>query len=183
MKIVDDVPQPIVDHGILELAGAHAVTEACFLKVIGRHAHVLHAAGYHHIGVTGLDRLGGQHDGFQRGTAYFVDGDAFCFPGHAGLDRCLLGRVLAIAAGKDLAHEHFVYFAFPDTGPFDRFLDHDGPQVRGADGGQRSVETAQRCSHRADNDCFVHINSPELLRVQGFEGSRARGKAGRSSSF
>jgi hypothetical protein len=101
--------------------------------------------------------------------------NAFRFPGHAGLDRRLLGRVLAIAAGQHLAHDGFVDFAFFDAGPFDRFLDHNGAQVRGADAGQRSVETAQRCSHRTDDDCFVHCQFSRIAkgsRIPGFEGSR-----------
>ena len=105
-----------------------------------------------------LNGLGGQHDGFESGSADLVDGYGFDFPGHAGLDRGLLGRVLAVAAGQHLAHEHFVDFGLLDAGPFDGFLDDDGTQVGGADAGQGSVETAQRRSHRTDNDCFVHGN-------------------------
>jgi hypothetical protein len=161
-----------VNHGVLELAGTHAVAETRFFQVVGRHAHVFHAAGHHHIGIAGLDRLGRQHDGLQGGTTHLVDGNAFRFPGHAGLDRRLLGRVLAIAAGQYLAHDDFVDFAFFDAGPFDRFLDHNGAQVRGANAGQRSVETPQRCSHRTDDDCFVRLlNSQHIAFIQrAFQG-------------
>ena len=162
VKVVDDVPQTVVDHGILKLPRTHAVAETGLFQVVGRPAHALHAAGHHHLGIPHLDGLGRQHDRLQGRPADLVDRDGLDLPGHAGLDRGLLGRVLAVAAGQHLAHDHFVDGTFVDPGPGHGLTDHDATQVRGADAGQGSVETAQRRSDRADDDGFLHHISPQV---------------------
>ena len=63
MKIVDNVPESVPNHVVLERTRAHAVPETGLFEKIGGQAHVLHPAGHHHFGITELNGLGCQHDG------------------------------------------------------------------------------------------------------------------------
>ena len=132
VEVVDDVPQPVVDHVVLDRPRPHAVAEARLLEVIGCGAHVLHAAGHHHVGVPGLDGLGGEHHGLECRTADLVDGESLHLPGHLGEDGRLLGRVLAVAAGQHLAHDDLVHRRLVDPRPLDGRLDDDGAELGGA---------------------------------------------------
>ena len=131
-----------MDHVILQLARTQAITKTGFFKEVGRVAHTLHATGHNHIRIAQLNGLGCQHDRFKRRSADLVNADTFHFPGHAGLNGRLLGRILAIATGQDLPHNHFVNFALFNAGALYRRFDHDGAQISGTKGGQRSVEAS-----------------------------------------
>ena len=51
-----------MNHVVFDLARSHAIAKTAFFKIIGRHAHVFHAPGNHHIRIPDLDSLGRQHD-------------------------------------------------------------------------------------------------------------------------
>jgi len=156
VKIVDDVPQPIVDHVVLQGARTHAVAEARFLEVVGRGAHVLHSAGHHHVGIADLHGLGGQHDGLEGRAADLVHGDGLHLPGHLRQDGRLFSGVLAVTTGEHMAHDDLVHRGFIDPGPPNGLFDHYGAQLRGANTGQRAVEAAESRPYGADDYNFSH---------------------------
>jgi hypothetical protein len=49
-----------------------------------------------------------EHGGFHSGSAHFVDGNGTCGGGKAGFEHRLARGRLALASGKDAAHENFL---------------------------------------------------------------------------
>jgi len=156
VKIVDNVPQTIVHHVVLQLTRSHAVAKAGLFQVIGRHAHGFHAAGDHHLGIADLNGLRGQHHGFQRRAADFVDRDAFGLRWHAGFGCGLFGRILSVSAGQHVAHDHFIDADGIDSRSLHGFGDDQSAQFGSAHGAQAAVETSQGCAYRTDNNSFAH---------------------------
>jgi hypothetical protein len=71
----------------------------------------------------------------------------------AGGHRRLAGRVLALAGGEDLAHDHFVDLLRRNTGALERCLDGDRAQIMGGNGRQSAVERPDRgAGGTGDND-------------------------------
>ena len=145
---------------VFQCAGAHTISKARLFEKIGRHAHILHTTGDHHVCIAELDGLGGQHHGFQRRPANLIDTQTLCFPGHTGEDRGLPGRILSVTAWQHNTHDHFIDILFLDAGFFNGGFNGNGAQLCRSDLAQGPVEISQRRSHRTDNNCFSHLSSP-----------------------
>ena len=166
-----------MEHVVVQGAVAHAEAEARFFEEIGGHTHALHAAGNHHLGIARTDGLGGQHHRLEAGAADLVDGQGLDLPGQAGHHRGLLGRVLAVTAGQDLAHDALVDRFLVDPGPADGLGDDQTAQLGGAHVRQGAVEAAQGGSDRADYHCFSHVFS--LVSVDEGAGPAASARLSR----
>ena len=62
---IENVPEPIQNHQIDQLAVPHALAPAGFLEHIGRLAHVFDASGHHYLGIAEEHGLSCQHDGLE----------------------------------------------------------------------------------------------------------------------
>jgi hypothetical protein len=140
---------------------------AGLVHLIRGHAHVVHTAGHENFGIAALDGLGGQHHRLERGTADLVDGDGLDFLRQFGLDRGLFGRILAIATGKDHAHDALIDNFSINTGPFHGFPDDMGPEIRGAETAQGAAETGQGAAHRTDDDRCFHTLLFSVISSRG----------------
>ena len=73
----------------------------------------------------------------------------------------LSGRVLALTAGQDLAHDHFVDFLGLHLGALERALDRGLAEIVSRDGAERAVERADGSTRRASDD---DVGCHEFLR-------------------
>ena len=55
MKIVHDIPKPVVNHVIFKLSCAHTIPKTTLFQIIGGHTHAFHSTGYYHIGIFTID--------------------------------------------------------------------------------------------------------------------------------
>jgi len=115
-----------MDHMIKERAISHAVAKPGLFEIVRSQRHAFHAAGHHHFRISRLNGLSGQHHRFQPGTANLVDGQAFDLRRQTRQHRRLPGRVLPIAAGKNLAHHHFIHLLGCNPSSLHRFGNNDG---------------------------------------------------------
>jgi hypothetical protein len=97
VHVVVGIPQAVVDHGVDDLAAAHAIATAGVRQRVGGVGHGLHAAGDDHIGVVQQDLAAREHHGLQPGAAHLVDGDGARRHRQPGLDPALARRRLADA--------------------------------------------------------------------------------------
>jgi len=77
VKVIDNIPQAVMDHMILDLARSHAMAPPGLFKIIRGHAHIFHTPGDNDIGIAALDGLGRQHHCLERRAADLVDGHRF----------------------------------------------------------------------------------------------------------
>ena len=153
------VPQPVVDHVVGELAVAEADAGATTEQQVRGVAHGLHAAGEHHVAVSGLDGLSCEHDGLQRAAADLVDRERRNRVRNATPEGGSTGRVLTQARLQDVAHDDFLDFAGIDAGAGHDFTDHDGAEVRGFEAAQAALVLANRRAAPGDDDRLVHWSS------------------------
>ena len=156
MEVIHDIPEAVVDHMILNLAGPHPQPPSGFFDVVGSHAHVLHAACNNNLGIAALDCLGRQHYCLERGSAYLVDGDGLHSLRKTGLNGSLFSGILAIAAGEDHAHDAFVHVRPLNSGPLYCFFNGMTAEIGGAYGAEASPVTSQGGPDCADNYCLSH---------------------------
>jgi hypothetical protein len=137
---VEDVPEPVVDHGVDQPGVAHAGPEPGLGGQVGGVAHRLHAPGDQQPGLAQLDVLGGGGDGVEPGQADLVDGEGGHGHGDAAPDRGLPGRDLALPGLEDVAHDHVLDRARVGPGPLQG--GRDGPPAQ-LDRGQRGQGPAE----------------------------------------
>ncbi len=108
---VENLVEGVEDHQVMDLADPgdlHAVTPAAFQQGHRRLAHVLLAAGHHHLGLAGHDRLGGEGDRLEAGTADLVDAEGRGLLAETGPDHGLPAGILALARLQDIAHDDLI---------------------------------------------------------------------------
>ena len=150
---VEGLPQPVLDHGVDEFEAAHLLA-GTQIGAVRRHAHGLLAARDDDVGVAFADRLQAERDGAQARAAQLVDAPGWRFDGDSGRDRGLAGRVLALAGGEDLAHDHFGDARRVDGGAIDG--GHDGHLAEFV-GGQAAEGTVEGADGRAGGRQNDHI--------------------------
>jgi hypothetical protein len=111
--VVVVLPEAVVDHAVHHLLVAHLEAFARAEQVVGRAAHVLHAAGHDALGVAGLDGLRGQHHRLEPRAADLVDGQRAHRVGNAAIDQRLPRRGLPHARLQHVAHDHFFHRVRP----------------------------------------------------------------------
>ena len=110
MGVTEGAGEAIVDHGIEELAVAHALAPTGLGQHKGRLAHGLHAPGHDDLRIPGPDGLSGHDDRLQPGAADHVHRHRRGVLGDAGIGGRLAGRVLTLAGLQHIAHKHLVHF-------------------------------------------------------------------------
>jgi hypothetical protein len=91
------------------------------------------------LGVAGPDRLDGQHDRLQPGTANLVNCESSDRLGQAGEYRRLPRRVLTDARRDDVSYDHFIDRSISDVGPCYQRLDASRPELRGRHARKRPI--------------------------------------------
>jgi hypothetical protein len=109
VNVVVNVPQAVADHGVDDLAVAHAITGPGFVEQVGGAGHVLRPARDDHLRVAAHDRLRREHDRLKAGAAYLVHRRGAGGWAEARTDGCLAGDVLPETGAHDVAENHFVY--------------------------------------------------------------------------
>ena len=130
VDIVVNVPQAILNHGIDEFAIAQAISATGLGQQVGGQGHVFGPAGDDQFGVADLDRLSGQHDRFEAGTADLVDGRGADRRSQAGAERGLTCHVLAKTGADHVAEDHFVDLVRGDVCALNGRLDGRAAQRR-----------------------------------------------------
>ena len=130
MVIIEHIPQSVVHHGVHHGGIAHAVAVAGVFQSVGSHGHILHTAGDHDIGLPCLDHGGSHVHAVQTGTADNINCHGRSLHRNPGFDGSLSCHVLAQTSLDDAAHVDLIYLIHRDSCPIQRFLDHDGAQIR-----------------------------------------------------
>ena len=132
---------------------------------VGGLAHGFGAAGDDHIGITGLDGLGGQSYAFQTGTADFIDGGGGDFLGDPGVDGHLAGHVLAKSRGQNIAEDDFIHLGWVQTDPVQGAF--EGGHAQGHRGYifEHTAETADGCSLSTDDNDFFQTERLLFFKV------------------
>src|SRR5919108_30145 len=73
MHIIEDIPQPIVDHAVDKLPLAHLLAIARARQYMGSKAHVLLPTGHDQFRITGPDRLHRQSDRLEPAATDLID--------------------------------------------------------------------------------------------------------------
>ncbi len=132
-------------------------------------AHILLAAGDDDVGVAGLDLLRAESHGAQPGAAHLVHAPGGRLDGDARGDGGLPRRVLSLAGGQHLTHDHFIDVRRCDVRALQRRADGDLAERVRRDAGKRAVERANRRPRRADDDnIFVFhrvLHFPNISKV------------------
>jgi len=133
-----------MDHRVDHLGVAHARAEPRLRHEVRRLRHRLHAAGDHHLHLTGADQLIGKRNGVEAGQADLVDGDCRDLLRDARLDRGLAGGDLARAGLEDMSHDHVIDLVSRHAAAFE-----SRPDSMAAKGDRRhifesSAESAER---------------------------------------
>ena len=112
VALLDGAPQRVVHGRVDDRPVAKAIAEAGLGQEIRRAVHALHAAGDDHVGVTGPDLGGAEHDRLEARAADLVDRRRARRHRQPAEEGRLAGGRLAGAGLDDLAHEDLV-----DRGP------------------------------------------------------------------
>ena len=131
MIIVEGVPQAVMDQAVNQLAVAQLGAGAAVGEDMRSAAHVLLATGDHHVRLPALDRLGGEVQGFQAGTADVVNGDRRYGVGQPAANSRLTGRVLPGSRGQHLAEDHLIHALRIDSRLLHQRLHHHAAQLNG----------------------------------------------------
>jgi hypothetical protein len=161
---VEGLPQPVLDHRIDELDRAHLLAVA-EVGNVRRKAHALLAPGDDNIGISSGDLLGAQRHGAEPRTADLIDAPGGRVDRHAGGDRRLAGRVLTLARGQYLTHDHFIDIGCGNLGPIERCPNGDFAKCVSRHARKRAIEGADGCARRSDDDNIFLFHSPHLRWV------------------
>ena len=165
--VVEGVPQAVLDHGVHQLGVAHAQPGTGTGHHVGGEAHVLLAAGDHHLGIAAADGLGREVQGLEAGAADLVQGQGRHGVGQPGEDGGLAGGVLAGACGEHLAEDDLVDLGPVEAGLGQQLADHSGAQLRRGDVGQRALEAADGGTGGGNDDDVLHVDSSSRPRHDG----------------
>ena len=75
VKVVVDIPQPVVDHRVHQRAIAHPIAGSRLGQQVRRVGHGFHAPGDNKFRIPGLNGLGRQSHRLKSRAADFVDGE------------------------------------------------------------------------------------------------------------
>ena len=100
------VVEAVAQHAVVELRVAHAVAPSPVGDEVGRHVHVLHAAGDRAVEHAEHDLLRGGGDALRAGAADAVDRHGGNIDRYAAVDGGLPRRVHLVAGLDDIAHHH-----------------------------------------------------------------------------
>ena len=123
--------QAVMDQAVNPLAVAQLGAGAAVGEDMRSAAHVLLATGDHHVRLPALDRLGGEVQGFQAGTADVVNGDRRYGVGQPAANSRLTGRVLPGSRGQHLAEDHLIHALRIDSRLLHQRLHHHAAQLNG----------------------------------------------------
>jgi hypothetical protein len=163
--VVIDIPQPVDDHRVDELAIHHTQAVAGTVQRMRGQAHALLSARDHDFRIAGLDRLRGKMGGFQPGTTDFVDGHCRDHVGKAGADGGLARRVLTGGAGENLAHQHLADSVRFYSGSGEQRGNHFGAELRCGNFAYRAAELADTRAQCSDDYHVIHLRISSLGNV------------------
>ena len=151
VAVLDGAPQPIVNGRVDERPVAQPIAEARPRQEVGRAVHALHAAGDDHLGVTGPDLGGAEHDGLQSRAADAVDRRRARRHRQPTAQGRLPGGRLAGTGLEHLAHEDLIDRDIGrEAAPLDSRADGDAAELDRRHLGQRAAELADRRPGGAD---------------------------------
>ena len=159
VALLEGAPQPVVDHRVDDLAGAHAPAFPRVRQQVGSAAHRLHAAGDDDVHVADGDALGGEHHRLQAGAAHLVDGQRRDVVGQAAAKRGLSRGVLSETGADHVAHDALVDQGRIDARATNRFGDDERAELGRGEVLQRAEKLARRRADRADDHRFAHFAS------------------------
>ena len=127
--VVEDVPQAVVDHVVVDIGFGHPhpVAVAAFVQQERRPVHVLDTAGHDHVGVAQGYLLRRRDYGLKARATHPVQGHAWDLHGEAALYADLATRVHALARGEDVTDYNLVDLVALDPGAREDLFSDRGP--------------------------------------------------------
>src|SRR5215210_1934130 len=162
--VVEDVPQAVVDHVVVDVSFGHPhpVAVAGFVEQEWRPVHVLDATGQNHIRVAQCYLLRGGDYGLKPRAAHPVQRHAWDLDGETALYADLPTRVHALSRREDVADYNLVDLIPLYSGPGEYFFPDRGPEVRRRRVLERAAESANsRPKWRRDHDLAVTVTVAE----------------------
>jgi hypothetical protein len=154
MVVVEDVPEAVVDHVVVDLGVRHPHPVA--VTALGheerRHIHVLDAAGEDHVRVAQSDLLCGGDYGLQARAAHPVEGHTGHLDRQPALYAYLATRVHPLARRQYVADDYLVHLLALDAGAGEHLLADRSPEVGGRRVLERPAEGAYPSPERRRDD-------------------------------
>ncbi len=152
MASFEGAPQPVVDGGVDDIAGAETVPESGLRQDVRAEIHVLHAACHNHRGVAGPDLRSSQNVCFEARAADAVDRGCARRIREARRQRGDARWRLARARLDHLAHEDFVDGTLGQESSLHGGPDCDAPERGGGNLGEAASELPDRCAGGRDEE-------------------------------
>lgn len=152
-EVVVGIPKAV---GLKGVAGS----ELAEWRVLARQeergiAHALHSTSSNDRAVTKLDSLRSEHDGLHAASADLVDGGGIGAGLKTGTKGDLTSRRLADASLDDVSEVDLLNNGRVDVLGFECVLEGDDAKLGRVESLQRSIDRANGCARRRDNDNFV----------------------------
>jgi hypothetical protein len=169
--IVAGAPEPVLHHGVNQLAIAHAIAAPRVRQQVGCIGHRLHTSGDHDLRIAQRDGLRAERHRLQPAAADHVDGQRRDVVGEAAVERRLTRRVLAESGGQHAAHDALIDRLRGNTRAGDRRAHHDRAKLRRTQLRKRSLELPYCCSDGADDHHIPHALLPLRGRSMLLQGT------------
>ena len=149
------IVEAVLQHGIIDLGGAHPVAPPRAVHEVGRGIHVLHTARDGRVQKTKLNFSGRGCYRLSARTTDAIDGHRRNFDGNATTDGGLSGRVHLVAGLNDIAHDDGADGLARDACPFQTSLDHRRAQFHGRRIFQSAIVGSDRRAYRRADQQFA----------------------------
>ena len=146
------VVQAVEGHVVQDLDRAVLVAGPALGQQVRGLRHGLLAARDDDLGVARADRLVGERDGGEPGQAHLVDVQRVDALGDTGRERRLPRGHLTVTGGQNLTHDHLVDGLGGDVPALEGGADRDAAQLGSGQGGQASLQAAERGTGTGDDD-------------------------------
>src|SRR5215217_5900926 len=191
--VVEDVPQAIVDHVVVDIrfGHPHPVAVAALIQQERRPVHVLDAAGHDDVGVAEGYLLRRRDYGLKPRAAHPVQGHAWDLDGEAALYSDLATRVHALACREYVPDYNLVDLVSLDPGAREDLFADRGPEFRGRRVLERTAESPYTRPERRRDDYLAdtvtvaeaHLFSFRLLSIRGYIKRQGPGHTAQASSY
>ena len=131
MIIVEGIPQSVMHQAVNQLAVAQLGAGAAVGEYMRSAAHILLAAGDHHIRFPTLNRLGGEVQSLQAGAADVVYGNGRYSVRQPAANCGLPRGVLPGTGGQHLAEDHLIHTLRIDPCLLNQRFQYHTPQLDG----------------------------------------------------
>jgi hypothetical protein len=146
------IHQSVMEHGIFDLSGAHAVAASGFGNHVRSIGHAFHAYYQADVGFTQLDMVDGDVQGAHAGSAVLVDVAGIASDRQSGSHPHLAGRQGTLHMRINLAHYDFVNQGRVNPGPVNCFFGNDSGQFYGL----FIFKAAQKFGYRSSASAYYY---------------------------